>query len=230
MNNHLNIKEWKEEDRPREKFADKGAKALSDSELLAILIGSGNANESAVTLSQRILHSVDNNLDELGKLNIQALVKNFKGIGMAKAITIAAALELGRRRKLTAPTEKKKIQASEDVFEVLHPLMADLSQEEFWVVLLNRANKIIGQVKLTQGGTGQTVVEIPLILKTAIDKLATGIIVAHNHPSGNTEPSPQDIQITQKLSTACKTIDIPLLDHLIIGHASYYSFADEGRL
>jgi DNA repair protein RadC len=230
MNKHLNIKEWKEEDRPREKFLLKGAQSLSDAELLAIIIGSGNASESAVELSQRILHSVEYNLDELGKQSIQSLIKNFKGIGNAKAITIAAAMELGRRRKAAQPAEKKKVLASEDVFEVLHSKMADLPHEEFWMLLLNRANKIIGQVKLTQGGTGQTVVEIPLVLKTAIDKLAAGIIVGHNHPSGNIEPSQQDIKITQKLSEACKIVDISLLDHLIIGHKSYYSFADNGML
>lgn len=230
MNKHLNIKEWKEEDRPREKFLLKGAQSLSDAELLAILIGSGNASESAVELSQRILHSVEYNLDELGKQSIQSLIKNFKGIGNAKAITIAAAMELGRRRKIAQPAEKKKVLASEDVFELLHSKMADLPHEEFWMLLLNRANKIIGQVKLTQGGTGQTVVEIPLVLKTAIDKLAAGIIVGHNHPSGNTEPSQQDIKITQKLSAACKIVDISLLDHLIIGHKNYYSFADNGLL
>lgn len=230
MNKHLNIKEWKEEDRPREKFLIKGAQSLSDAELLAIIIGSGNARESAVELSQRILHSVEYNLDELGKQSIQSLIKNFKGIGNAKAITIAAAMELGRRRKAAQPAEKKKVLASEDVFEVLHSKMADLPHEEFWMLLLNRANKIIGQVKLTQGGTGQTVVEIPLVLKTAIDKLAAGIIVGHNHPSGNTEPSQQDIKITQKLSEACKIVDISFLDHLIIGHKNYYSFADNGML
>ncbi|MDP4201879.1 MAG: DNA repair protein RadC [Bacteroidota bacterium] len=230
MNKHLNIKEWKEEDRPREKFLLKGAQSLSDVELLAIIIGSGNACESAVELSQRILHSVEYNLDELGKQSIQSLIKNFKGIGNAKAITIAAAMELGRRRNAAQPAEKKKVLASEDVFEVLHSKMADLPHEEFWMLLLNRANKIIGQVKLTQGGTGQTVVEIPLVLKTAIDKLAAGIIVGHNHPSGNTEPSQQDIKITQKLSEACKIVDISFLDHLIIGHKNYYSFADNGML
>ena len=218
MDRHLNIKEWKEEDRPREKFLLKGCQCLSDAELLSILIGSGNANESAVALAQRILHSVDDNLDELGKLDIQSLIKNFKGIGYAKAITIAAALELGRRRKLVQPAEKQKVLASEDVFEILHSKMADLPHEEFWMLLLNRANKVIAQVKLTQGGTGQTVVEVPLVLKTAIDKLAAGIIVGHNHPSGNTEPSQQDIQITNKLAAACKIVDISLLDHLIIGH------------
>ncbi len=230
MNKHLNIKEWKEEDRPREKFLLKGAQSLSDAELLAIIIGSGNARESAVELSQRILHSVEYNLDELGKQSIQSLIKNFKGIGSVKAITIAAAMELGRRRKVAQPAEKKKVLASEDVFEVLHSKMADLPHEEFWMLLLNRANKIIGQVKLTQGGTGQTVVEIPLVLKTAIDKLAAGIIVGHNHPSGNIEPSQQDIKITQKLSEACKIVDISFLDHLIIGHKNYYSFADNGML
>ncbi len=230
MNKHLNIKEWNIEDRPREKFLTKGSQSLSDAELLGILLGSGNAHESAVGLAQRILHSVDNNLDELGKLEIQHLIKNFNGIGTAKAITIAAALELGRRRKLVAPADKKQVLASKDAFEILHSKIADIPHEEFWMLLLNRANKITHQIKLTQGGTGQTVVEIPLILKTAIDKLASGIIVGHNHPSGNIKPSQQDIKITQQLAAACKIVDIKLLDHLIVGHQNYYSFADNELL
>jgi DNA repair protein RadC len=230
MIKHLNIKAWKEEDRPREKFLIHGAKSLSDAELLAIIIGSGNASETAVELSRRILHSVESNLDELGKLEISTLIKNFNGIGNAKAITIAAALELGRRRKITEPIEKPKILASKDVFEIFYQKMADIPHEEFWMLLLNRANKIIAQVRLTQGGTGQTVVEIPHVLKTAIDKLASGIIVCHNHPSGNIQPSEQDIKITQKLSAACKIVDIALLDHLIVGNNTYYSFADNGLI
>jgi len=230
MNKHLNIKEWNIEDRPREKFLTKGGQNLSDAELLGILLGSGNAHESAVGLAQRILHAVGNNLDELGKLDIQHLIKNFNGIGAAKAITIAAALELGRRRKLASPADRKQILQSKDVFEILHAKIADLPHEEFWMLLLNRANKITHEIKVTQGGTGQTVVEIPLILKTAIDKLAAGIIVGHNHPSGNTEPSQQDIKITKQLAAACKIVDIKLLDHLIVGHKNYYSFADNEQL
>jgi DNA repair protein RadC len=230
MTEHLNIKAWKEEDRPREKLMIHGAKCLSDVELLAIIIGSGNASETAVELSRRILHSVECNLDELGKLEISTLIKNFNGIGNAKAITIAAALELGLRRKLSEPVEKPKILASKDVFEIFYQKMADIPHEEFWMLLLNRANKIIAQVRLTQGGTGQTVVEIPHVLKTAIDKLASGIIVCHNHPSGNIQPSEQDIKITQKLSAACKIVDIALLDHLIVGNNTYYSFADNGLI
>ncbi len=230
MDKHLNIKEWNIEDRPREKFLAKGSQSLSDAELLGILLGSGNAHESAVGLAQRILHSVDNNLDELGKLEIQHLIKNFNGIGTAKAITIAAALELGRRRKLASPADKKQVLASKDAFEILHPKIADIPHEEFWMLILNRANKITHQIKVTQGGTGQTVVEIPLILKTAIDKLASGIIVGHNHPSGNIKPSQQDIKITQQLAAACKIVDIKLLDHLIVGHQNYYSFADNELL
>lgn len=230
MEKRLSIKEWKEEDRPREKLIDKGSRALSDAELLAILIGSGNKDESAVELSRRILHQLNNNLNDLGKVDIAFLTQTFKGIGEAKAITILAALELGRRRKLSEATEHSKITASQDVFHLFEPLLSDLPHEEFWVLLLNRANKIIGQSRLSQGGTGQTVVEIPQILKIAIDKLATGIIVCHNHPSGNLDPSPQDIQITSKLMEACKIIGIDLLDHLIVAHQHYYSFADNGRI
>ncbi|MBB3187926.1 RadC family protein [Microbacter margulisiae] len=230
MEKRLSIKDWKEEDRPREKLIDKGSRALSDAELLAILIGSGNKEESAVELSRRILHQLNNSLDDLGKVDIPFLTKSFKGIGEAKAITILAALELGRRRKLSEATERTKISESQDVFHVFEPLLSDIPHEEFWVLLLNRANKIIGQTRLSQGGTGQTVVEIPQILKFAIDKLATGIIVCHNHPSGNTEPSTQDMQITTKLAEACKIMSISLLDHLIIAHHQYYSFADNGRI
>ncbi len=230
MEKRLSIKEWKEEDRPREKLIDKGSRALSDAELLAILIGSGNKNESAVELSRRILHQLNNNLNELGKVDIAFLTQTFKGIGEAKAITILAALELGRRRKLSEGAARSNITASLDVFHVFEPLLSDLPHEEFWVLLLNRANKIIGQTCLSQGGTGQTVVEIPQILKIAIDKLATGIIVCHNHPSGNLDPSPQDIQITSKLTEACKIIGIDLLDHLIVGDNCYTSLKEKGIL
>jgi len=230
MDNHLSIKTWKEEDRPREKLLTQGANALSDAELLAIIIGSGNLNETAVELSRRILHSVGSNLDELGKLTIPSLIKNFKGIGSAKAITITAALELGRRRKISQPETKPKVLESKHVFDIFYQKMADLPYEEFWMLTLNRANKITGQIRLTQGGTAQTVVEIPMILKIAIEKLASNIIVCHNHPSGNIDPSQQDINITKKLAAACKLMDINFLDHLIIGNNTYYSFADEGCL
>jgi len=230
MTKRLSIKEWKEEDRPREKLIEKGARALSDAELLAILIASGNKDESAVELSRRILHQVNNNLNELGKVELSFLVNSFKGIGQAKAITILAALELGRRRKLADALEKSKITSSQDVFHLFEPLLSDLPHEEFWILLLNRANKVIGQHCVSQGGTGQTVVEIPIILKIAIEKFATGIIACHNHPSGSMTPSQPDMDITKKLFEACKIIGISLLDHLIIAHHQYYSFADEGMI
>jgi DNA repair protein RadC len=230
MTQRLRIKDWSEDERPREKLMKQGGRSLSDAELLAILIASGNDRETAVELSRRILHSCGNNLDELGKIEIGTLIKNFKGIGEAKAITIAAALELGRRRKSAEPADRLKITSSSEVFDFFYPTLRDLQQEEFWMILLNRANRVIAHTRLTQGGTGQTVVEIPLVLKTAISHLANSIIVCHNHPSGNTTPSQADTAITQKLASACKAIDISLLDHIIIGGGSYYSFADSGLI
>lgn len=230
MEKRLSIKDWKQEDRPREKLIEKGARSLSDAELLAILIASGNKEESAVELSRRILYQVNNNLNELGKVDLSFLVHSFKGIGEAKAITILAALELGRRRKLADVLDKNKISSSRDVFHFFEPLLSDLPHEEFWILLLNRANKVIGQHCVSQGGTGQTVVEITVILKLAIEKLATGIIACHNHPSGSMAPSKQDIEVTNKLFDACKIIGISLLDHLIIAQHQYYSFADEGMI
>lgn len=229
-NKKLNIKQWAEEDRPREKMMQKGIHSLSDAELLAILIGSGNRDETAVELSRRILNTAQNNLNELGKFSITDLQKNFKGIGQAKAITIAAALELGRRRKTTDVIDKAQIRCSQDIFNQLYPILQDLPHEEFWAVFLNRANKIITRLKISQGGTDGTVVDTRLILKLALDKLASGIAICHNHPSGNKIPSENDIKITKKLKTACLAVDIAFLDHIIIAGNDYYSFADENIL
>lgn len=226
----LNIKDWAEEDRPREKMLLKGVAALSDAELLGILIASGNKNETAVELAQRILHSASNNLNTLGKLQIKDLIKNFNGIGEAKAITIVAALELGKRRKLSDIVTQPQITSSEDVFQLLHPVMADLKHEEVWVLLLNKANRVIKKMQVSKGGIAGTVVDIRLIMKEAIDSLASAMILCHNHPSGSTNPSRDDDNTTQRLKDAGNIMDIRLLDHVIISDYSYYSYLDKGRI
>lgn len=226
----LTITNWAEEDRPREKLMQKGIASLSDAELLAILIGSGNTEETAVELSRRILKHSQDNLLELGRRTVKELVANFKGIGEAKAIAIVAAMELGRRRKHAESLEKKQITASEDIFNLFYPLLSDLPHEEFWLLLLNRGNKVIDQVKISQGGLAGTVVDTRIILKAAIDKLASSVVLCHNHPSGRKTPSREDAQLTSKLKTAFEAIDIAMLDHLIIAGREYYSFADEGEL
>ncbi|MDP4209463.1 MAG: DNA repair protein RadC [Bacteroidota bacterium] len=226
---NLSIKDWSLEDRPREKLLQKGIATLSDAELIAIIIGSGNRDESAVGLSKRILSSVNHNLNELGKLTIDDLQKH-KGIGEAKAISIVSALELGRRRKHSEIIDKQKITTSREVFEVFHPLLADLPHEEFWIILLNRSNKIIEKLRVSQGGISGTVTDVRLIMKTGLEKLASALILCHNHPSGNTKPSDADISITQKIKEAGTIMDITLLDHIIITDGCYYSFADNGLL
>lgn len=224
---NLSIKEWSLEDRPREKLLAKGISSLSDAELIAIIIGSGTKDESAVELSRRILSAVQHNLNELGKLTVDDLQK-YKGIGEAKAIGIVAALELGRRRKLSDGIDRQKISSSRDIYEIFHPLLADLPHEEFWIILMNRSNKIIDRLKISQGGISGTVTDVRLILRTALEKLASSIILCHNHPSGNQQPSDADIVITQKVKESGKLMDIALLDHIIVTDGSYYSFADEG--
>ncbi|SMO57808.1 DNA replication and repair protein RadC [Saccharicrinis carchari] len=226
----LSIKKWALEDRPREKMISKGISSLSNAELIAILIGSGNRDESAVDVSKRILNDVDNNLNELGKLSIEKLRRDYRGIGEAKAICIVAAMELGRRRKLEQAKEKPKITNSSDVYDLMHPLLADLPHEEFWILLLNRANKVMSIQKISQGGVAGTVMDSKIIMRAAIDQLASSIILCHNHPSGNIMPSRQDKNITQKLKEAGSTMDIPILDHIIVTDAGFYSFADEGDL
>ncbi|OFX88369.1 MAG: hypothetical protein A2W99_07815 [Bacteroidetes bacterium GWF2_33_16] len=226
---NLKIKDWAVEDRPREKLLKKGILSLSDAELIALLIGSGTRNESAVELAKKVLKNANNNLNELGKLEINDLKKN-KGIGEAKAITIMAALELGRRRKISDVIDKQKITSSADVNEVFQPLLGDLPHEEFWILLLNRSNKIIDKFKISQGGISGTVIDARLILKLAIEKLASSIVLCHNHPSGNKLPSEADDSITQKLINGGKLLDIKVLDHIIIADTQFYSYADEGKL
>ena len=225
--NNFSIKQWAEDDKPREKLMGKGKAALSDAELIAILIGSGSRNESAVQLSKRILASVDNNLNAIGKLSLKQLME-FKGIGEAKAITIIAALELGRRRRAQETIELKKITSSKDVFELMQPVIGELPHEEFWILYLNNSNKVIYKAQLSKGGITGTVVDIRLVFKTALEQNATSIILTHNHPSGKLLASEADIQITKKLKLAGQQMDIAILDHIIITETGFYSFQDEG--
>ncbi len=225
----IKITEWAVEDRPREKLIQKGTSSLSDAELLGILISSGTKNRSAVDLGRELLVLVNNNLNSLGKLSINDLTK-LHGIGTARAVTIAAALELGRRRKLAEMPDVPQIKCSKDVADIFQPLLADLSYEEFWVLFLNRSNRVIGRMKLSQGGISGTVTDVRIVMKKALEYLASGIIVCHNHPSGNLNPSESDSKITQKIKEAGKLLDIELLDHLIISDKDYYSFADNGLI
>lgn len=225
----FSIKNWSQDDQPREKLRDKGKAVLSDAELVAILIGSGNREESAVALSKRILASIENNLSELGKLSIKQLM-DFKGIGEAKAIIIAAALELGRRRRGEEALEKKKITSSASVFELMQPIIGELPHEEFWIIYLNNSNKVLKKIRLSKGGITGTLVDIRLVLKTALEVGAVAIILAHNHPSGTLKASAADKAITKKLSLGAENIDIKVLDHLIITEKEYFSFADENLL
>ena len=225
----FSIKQWSEDDRPREKLLLKGKNALSHAELVAILRGSGNRDESAVALSKRILASVNINLNELGKLSVKDLMK-FKGIGEAKAVSILAALELGRRRRGEEALEKKKITSSSSVFELMQPIIGELPHEEFWIIYLNNSNKVIEKLQLSKGGITGTLVDVRLVLKTALQIGAVGIILTHNHPSVTLKPSQADKNITQKLKIAAESVDIKVLDHLIITEKAYFSFADENLL
>lgn len=225
----LTIKTWAEEDRPREKLSLKGKAALTDAELLAIIIGSGSLDESAVELSKKILATCNNNLNELGKKNMHELM-TFKGIGEAKAISIIAALEIGKRRKETSVTVKEFIKSSSDAANIFIPLIGDLQHEEFWILLLNRANQVMSKQCMSSGGMSGTVVDTRLIFKAALDARAVSIVLCHNHPSGNLKPSAEDERLTKNLREAGKLMDITVLDHVIVSQQGYYSFADEGML
>lgn len=225
----MSIKFLAEDDRPREKFLLKGRNSLSDSELLAIIMGSGSRDETAVELARKILASVDNNWHQLSLLTIKDLTK-FKGVGEVKAISIATALEIGRRRASQEIPEKPQISSSNDAYQILKFHLADLRTEEFWAIFLNQSNKVIHISQLTQGGINQSIVDIRILFKNALDHFATGIIVAHNHPSGNLKPSSEDIHITKMIKEAGNLMNIQLLDHLIITQNSYLSFADENLL
>jgi DNA repair protein RadC len=224
------IKTWAEADRPREKLLKLGRHNLTDSELLAILIRTGTKELTAVDVAKKILSSCNNDITQLSKLSVNDLMKNHKGMGEVKAITIVAALELGRRRREAEGLKKDKIASSADAFEILQPRMADLPHEEFVVLMLNRANEVIGKYDLSKGGIAGTVVDPKLIFKAALEHLACGIILCHNHPSGNPKPSPEDLKLTKKLKDAGTLMEIDVLDHIIVAGDGYFSFADEGLL
>jgi len=227
--NYTSIRNWAEDDRPREKLALKGRHSMSDAELLAILIGSGTRHESAVDLAKNILRLAHDNLAELSKLSISDLVK-VKGIGQAKSVTILAAMELGRRRNESEVLVKDKIKTSRDAYEIFRSIIGDRPYEEFWIILLNRANKVIRKCNISEGGISGTVVDPKKIFKISLDNHASSIILGHNHPSGVVTPSEADSRITKKLCDAGAMLEVTVLDHLIIGEDSYYSFADEGAL
>jgi DNA repair protein RadC len=222
----LNIKDWNPEDRPREKLLLKGISTLSDAELIAILIGSGTAQLSAVEVGKKMLQYAGN-LDSLAKLSVKELMK-VKGIGEAKAISIVAALELGRRRKELQPEERPKIESSHTAFELIKGDLMDLPHEEFWVILLNRAHRLIRKKRVSEGGVNGTVADPRIIFKLALEELASGIIVVHNHPSGNLTPSQNDISLTKKLKEGSRLLDMTLLDHLIVSNETFMSFSDDG--
>ncbi len=228
-NNPFSIKYWAEEDKPREKLLLKGKDALSNAELIAILIGSGSHEKSAVHLSKQILARYKNDLDQLGRVPIHDL-KKFKGIGEAKALSIISAMELGRRRKLTKIHSKPKISSSQDAYNCVYTLMEDLSHEVFKIIILNRNNQVLRIETISVGGVSGTVVDPKVIFKKALDYQASSIVLVHNHPSGNLNPSRPDIDITKKIVAAGKLLEITVLDHLIISSVGYYSFADEGMI
>ena len=227
MEDNLSIKNWAEDDKPREKLMLKGKSVLSDAELLAILIGSGSRYETAVGLCQRILKSVDNNLNALGKLSITQL-SDFKGIGEAKAISIIAAMEIGRRRRAEDAAELVKISSSKMVFDIMQPIIGELAHEEFWIIYLNNSNKVIAKTQISKGGITGTVVDKRIIFKIAFENNAVAMILTHNHPSGKLKPSDADIEITKELKLAGKQLDVRVLDHIIITENGFFSFADEG--
>ena len=229
MGEKLTITKWAEEDRPREKMVMHGPASLSNAELLAILIGSGNTEDTAVGLMRKVLDKYGNSLSKLGKCSIDELC-TFKGIGPAKAITILAASELGKRRKNEQPDERPSMRCSKDIYSYFHPLMCDLPIEECWIMLLNQASKVIDAVKISQGGLASTQVDIRVILREALLKRATSLILVHNHPSGNIRPSADDDRLTQAVAQAARLVNIRMLDHLIVADGDYYSYADESRI
>ena len=229
MNDKLTINQWAEEDRPREKMLRLGATALSDAELLAILVGSGSLDEDAVTLMKRILADCHNNLNTLGKKTIHELM-SYKGIGEAKAITILAACELGKRRQAESPEERPALTTATAVYNHMHPLMQDLDTEEFWVLLLNQNHRLIKQVKIAHGGITEVSVDVRIIMREAVLANATIITVCHNHPSGSLSPSRQDDAITQTIKRACEVMRLHFQDHLIVTDGHYFSYREEGKL
>ena len=228
-NSYLAITQWAEEDRPREKLLLKGKSSLSDAELIGILLGSGTKTLSAVDLAKQILNSVGNDLHALAKMSVSDLCK-FKGIGEAKAISIVSALELGRRRKDAEPVKQPRITCSDDAYQLLKPELTDLPHEEFWIILLKRNNQVIRKEQVSFGGVSGTIVDPKIIFKKALDNLASGMILVHNHPSGNLKPSQADIQLTKKLKTSGELLEIPIYDHIIFTDHGYYSFSDQAMI
>jgi len=226
----FSIKEWAEEDRPREKMINQGASTLSNAELLAILIGSGSRTETALDLAKRILNYASNNLNELGKLSIETLCRQFTGIGPVKAVTLTAALEIGKRRRSSEVIVRHQIRNSRDIYELFHARMTDLTHEECWVLLMNNQHKVMDTIRISHGGVSETTVDPKIVLKHALDKLASSIVLCHNHPSGNPYPSSCDDRITKKMKTACDNLDIQFTDHLIFSESGYFSYADEGKM
>ncbi|MDL2252073.1 DNA repair protein RadC [Odoribacter sp. OttesenSCG-928-J03] len=224
------IKVWAEDERPREKLQKNGSTQLSTNELIAVILRSGQKGESALDLSRRILADCDNSLNKLARLQIDDLVKRYKGIGVAKAAGLIAAVELGRRRAFQLADEIVQISSSIDVYNHIAPFLKDLEHEEFWVIYLNRANTILGSEKLSSGGISGTVMDIRILFRKAIDRKACAIIAVHNHPGGTLLPGGNDRFVTQKMKEAGKILDVTLLDHLIVGGEGYYSFLDEGQL
>jgi DNA repair protein RadC len=223
------IKQWAEDDRPREKMISKGKSALSDAELVALLISTGTKKESAVDVGKRILQTCGSRLTDLGRLSVKDLTK-VKGVGEAKALRIAAALELGRRRKDEEAHERPLVSSSRDAYNYFESLVEDKVHEEFWILLLNRNNRVIGRTKISEGGVHGTVVDPKIIFRHALEALASSVVLCHNHPSGNIRPSEQDIRLTQKIKEAGKFLEVNVLDHIIVGEKSYFSFSDEGML
>ncbi len=227
---NFTIKDWAEEDRPREKMLNNGVSSLSNTELIAILIGTGTKTESAVDLAKILLQKFSNDLYELGRLTPNELSRQVKGIGRAKAVAISAALELGRRRRVHQFNDLESIKSSEKVAELFYPVLSDIHHEEFWILLLNKANKQIGRYKVSSGGVSSTIVDTRLLIKHSVENLASNIILLHNHPSGSLSPSKEDLALTKRIIDACKIFQITVLDHIIIGQNKYLSFSDEGLL
>lgn len=225
----LPIKFWADEDRPREKFIAKGRKSLTNAELLSIIIRTGTRNDSALEVAKQVLKSVDNDLNLLGRISLNQL-KNIKGIGLVKAVTILSSIELGCRREGKEIQKRAQIRSSRDAYDILSSNLKDLEHEEFWMLMLNRSNHVIGKYQVSKGGVAGTIVDAKIIFQKAIEKLASGIILFHNHPSGNLRPSQADIEVTKKLKKAGQVLDISVLDHLILADTGFYSFADEGKL
>ncbi|MBP5611558.1 MAG: DNA repair protein RadC [Bacteroidales bacterium] len=225
----ISIKDWNKDERPREKMMQLGPGALSDAELLAILLGSGCQKMTAVDVARRLLRRYDDDLQQLGRCTLQEMTR-LKGIGPARAASVAAALELGRRRMQAAPAPGRNVTSSRDIYNLFQPILADLVHEEFWVALLSRTHRIISHCRISQGGLSSTVADVRIILKRAVDRLASGIVLCHNHPSGNLMPSKEDIFLTAQVKSGAKMVDIVLLDHLIVAHTGYYSFADHGMI